>query len=890
MNASSNPQSPLFPSPDLQQQVQKLDERIARIERLLRLNAPSEFSAPAPRREAPDAAPQPIPTVEPFEPIASLAAPFTALQSEIAGPSPAATAPDLPLPETQATAPTTLFSLSEWENLIGGKWALWIGSLCLFLAVASFLAYTWATLPPPPPWAKVALGMGAGAALLVAGGFFQTRTQRYFSEGLSGAGLSICDLSLWAGAQHFSILSPLTSFCGMALLTALGVFLALRTDALSLSVLSTIGGFLTPVLLQSHSASSGAVPFLFYLALLNAGILAVSLGKRWRGLVWLSFFATIFLLGGWAISADLNALRFPAFGFFSLYFLLFLGAACFYSLAREEETASPDLLLLFAATSLYAAAGFALLRPVLGAFPSVFPLALCLFLGALSALITRLAPRNLALRYSAGGLALLALTVAIPLQWNQAALTIGWVVEAGILLFLSGRLNSPLLRRAGQIVWGLTSLPLLGDLSSAATLTRSGPFSAAAFPLLMCIVVSALAAWNARNRAQNHADFDELEAYYATFSVFGGAWLLGQEIYRFFSIYQFPTAQSWPSSAFFVMSCAWGVYAWGTFFLGRKWRHETVRFGALAIAFLAAVGVVGTSLASLSMHRAPLWNERVLAFVVVGGVLTLLGRVLKGENGALSPSEKQGADAWMVATALFALLGASLELSLGLWQRQTPSTTTVFALSMLWSLAATLLLLLGCRWSQPSLRVAALGVGSGALFGLLCGALTPHAVGLPLLNWRFAAFAVVLAALSLSSRLLRTHKIKLQGWEGQLPVAFRFLALFLLLWTLTQESYELCRFAQTVLGDHWKRWGQMAISLVWSIFGAMLLIGGIHRRYQPLRLAALGLLCATVVKVFLFDLGFLSGPSRVLSLGGLGVSLLFISWLYSRFGSEKAKE
>jgi uncharacterized membrane protein len=37
------------------------------------------------------------------------------------------------------------------------------------------------------------------------------------------------------------------------------------------------------------------------------------------------------------------------------------------------------------------------------------------------------------------------------------------------------------------------------------------------------------------------------------------------------------------------------------------------------------------------------------------------------------------------------------------------------------------------------------------------------------------------------------------------------------------------------------------------------------------------------VKVFLFDLGFLNGPSRVLSLGGLGLALIFISWLYSRF-------
>lgn len=876
MSASPKPQHSPASNPDVQEQVQNLNERIEQIERHLRFNPPPQFSAPAPRREVPVASTPQSPRMEPLKPVAPAA--------PVAAPSPASAAPDFSLPESPLMAPAPAFSLGEWENLIGGKWALWTGSLCLFLAMASFLAYTWAALPPPPPWAKVALGMGAGAALLVAGDWMRSRTQRYFSEGLSGAGLSICYLSLWAGGQHFSIFPPLVSLCGMALLTALGVFLALRSDALSLSVLSTLGGFLTPVLLHSPSGSTGAVPFLSYLALLNAGIVAVSLGKRWRGLVWLSFFATIFLLGGWALGADWNELRWPTFGFFSLYFLLFLGAACFNSLARREEIASQDLLLLFAASSLYALAGFGLLRPVLGAFPSAFPLAMCLFFGALNATIARLAPRNLTLRDSAGGLALLVLTVAVPVQLHQAALTIGWVVEAGILLFLSGRFKSPLLRHAGQIVWVLTSLPLLADLS--ATSPRSGWFSATAFPLAVCIVVSALLSWNARNRAQNDGDFDGLEPYYATFSLFGGAWLLGQELYRQFSIHRFPTASNWPSSAFLAIECALGFYALTSFVLGLKWRHETLRWGALLIVFLAALGVVGTSLASVSLHRAPFWNERVLAFVLVGAVLAFGGRLLKGENDALSASEKQIANACIIGTALFALFGISLELSLGLTHFHAALATTIFALSMLWSVSATLLLFLGCRWRQESLRITALCVGSGALLGLLWGALLPHPVGPPILNPRLAAFAMALAALEMSSGLLRRSEGQRQEWEAPLPVGFRFLALFLGLWALTQESYEVCRFAQTVLGDNWRRWGQMAISLVWSLFGAMLLIGGIHRRYQPLRVAALGLLCATVVKVFLFDLGFLNGPSRVLSLGGLGVSLLFISWLYSRFGTE----
>jgi uncharacterized membrane protein len=75
----------------------------------------------------------------------------------------------------------------------------------------------------------------------------------------------------------------------------------------------------------------------------------------------------------------------------------------------------------------------------------------------------------------------------------------------------------------------------------------------------------------------------------------------------------------------------------------------------------------------------------------------------------------------------------------------------------------------------------------------------------------------------------------------------------------------------------------MSISLVWSVSGAILLMLGISRKYQPLRYVSLGILSLTVFKVFVIDLSFLNGFLRILSLGGLGLSLIFISWLYSRY-------
>lgn len=109
-------------------------------------------------------------------------------------------------------------------------------------------------------------------------------------------------------------------------------------------------------------------------------------------------------------------------------------------------------------------------------------------------------------------------------------------------------------------------------------------------------------------------------------------------------------------------------------------------------------------------------------------------------------------------------------------------------------------------------------------------------------------------------------------------------------WLLAQETYEAFYYwhVRGALGEEWHRLAQMAISLVWTLSGAVMLVAGIVRGVQVARLTALGLLGLTALKVFLYDLSFLDTPMRILSFGGLGVTLIGISWLYSRYGIGKA--
>jgi uncharacterized membrane protein len=74
-----------------------------------------------------------------------------------------------------------------------------------------------------------------------------------------------------------------------------------------------------------------------------------------------------------------------------------------------------------------------------------------------------------------------------------------------------------------------------------------------------------------------------------------------------------------------------------------------------------------------------------------------------------------------------------------------------------------------------------------------------------------------------------------------------------------------------------------AISVAWLTYALALLAGGILFRKTALRYGSLAVLLITVVKVFLGDMGGLTGLYRVASFLGLGLCLVGIGYIYQRF-------
>jgi hypothetical protein len=76
------------------------------------------------------------------------------------------------------------------------------------------------------------------------------------------------------------------------------------------------------------------------------------------------------------------------------------------------------------------------------------------------------------------------------------------------------------------------------------------------------------------------------------------------------------------------------------------------------------------------------------------------------------------------------------------------------------------------------------------------------------------------------------------------------------------------------------------LTVSWGLQGFVLLTLGFALRERTLRLQGLGLLLICILKLFLFDLRNLETIYRIFSFVVLGLILLSVSWIYTRFRKQ----
>ena len=249
--------------------------------------------------------------------------------------------------ETEPSAEPTGFKLPSfnWEQFMGVKLAAWLGGFALFLGSVFFVKLSiennWI-----PPEVRVALGFLLGIGLVVGGVMLARKRYDVTAQTLCASGIVTLYAVTFAcrSIYHFDFFGPLPTFALMVLITSTAFLLAVRLEAKVVAILGILGGFLTPILLSTgHDNPLGLFA---YIALLDLGLVAVALHRRWHFLVPLGVAGTIAMEIGWASKFLTDEKTFTAMIVCLVFDALFLGA---FAVARRLKQTNALLSLPVAA-------------------------------------------------------------------------------------------------------------------------------------------------------------------------------------------------------------------------------------------------------------------------------------------------------------------------------------------------------------------------------------------------------------------------------------------------------------------------------------------------------------------------------------------------------------
>lgn len=494
-------------SGSLEDQVRELRERIHRLEEALRGRGIVLESAAGPPAAAPAAG---IPAAAPAHPPAPPAIFVSGQTTGSAQPwFPVAPAPPVAPPRFGYAEQSPAAPERSLESRIGSQWFNRVGILALLIGVAWFLKLAfdnhWIG-----PLGRIVIGLVAGAALIAWSERFQRRGFAAFSYSLKAVGSGTLYLSLWAAFSLYSLLPPEVAFAAMIAVTGFNGFMAWMRDAELLALYAIVGALSTPLLVST--GVNHEITLFTYLLILDLAVLILVALRPWSRLLFAAYLGTELFVMGWWIEFYSQDQAARTAVFLACYFLIFAFAP---RLVRPKATADAGLsgwdnlaivVLPIINSGLGFLAFYALLTPSAenwaGPWLAVVFAAFYLLLLRLPARgVMRASPNLLSALHLS--IAVVFLTVAIPLKTHGRWLTIGWLAEGAALMWLAVRLRQRLVQALALIclVLGLFALLLVNPSASLTPIfnQRFGTFVGA-------IAIFAFVAWLGWKSGESEAE------------------------------------------------------------------------------------------------------------------------------------------------------------------------------------------------------------------------------------------------------------------------------------------------------------------------------------------------------------------------------------------------
>lgn len=348
------------------------------------------------------------------------------------------------------------------EERIGGRWFSKIGIAAIVLGVSFFLKYAFDS-----GWVneigRVLIGLLAGAVMLWLG---ESNIRKYksFGQTLSGGGLAVLYLSIFAAFNFYHLVGQLPALFLMSGITAAGIYLSIRYETEVLMLLALFGGFLTPFLISDGRSNEAGL--FSYLLILNLAILAVSTVRDWKITRVVGLAMTIILYSSWKgqfyRSEDFLVTMFFLAAFFAIHSL----ASFSNNILRSRPSSGIEQLTMGLSTAFCLIGGAELIGS--GHAGSMFYL--YLILAAYHFLVARtiriMLPEDGSLRFFSDLLAIGLVTLAIPEKLSGQASEMVWLIEGAALMLFRSKAGRVSFRIVGAALMAVSAISVMADYSS----------------------------------------------------------------------------------------------------------------------------------------------------------------------------------------------------------------------------------------------------------------------------------------------------------------------------------------------------------------------------------------------------------------------------------------
>ncbi len=311
------------------------------------------------------------------------------------------------------------------------------------------------------PLTRIIIGYAMAIGLLVFAIKLKEKYEKFSAVLLSGA-LALMYFLTFAAYDFYDLIPKMMAFGLMLVLTLFTTFASIKYNRQVIAHIGFVGAYAVPILLSDGTGD--VVVLLIYVAIINVGILAVSLKKYWKSLYYTAFVLTwlVYLM---AYDAQLTTTDNLAtlLLFLGLYYLTFYLVFIGYKLINKEEFKRLDILFLMSNSSIFYGTGYYILNDIQaeGNYLGLFTLinAIIHFVFAMYIQKQKLADRKLF--YLIIILVLTFITIAIPVQLNGNWVTLLWIGEATLLFWIGRTKQIPLFEK---IAWPLMIMAFISIL------------------------------------------------------------------------------------------------------------------------------------------------------------------------------------------------------------------------------------------------------------------------------------------------------------------------------------------------------------------------------------------------------------------------------------------